>query len=278
MSKITINLSDKYNKQRQFDLITIEKLQNYVYALRDPRDKKIFYVGKGTGNRVFDHFKEAENCLKKEKTASSKVLRILDIWKNEMDVEYVIIAHGKSEEEAFVLEAATIDALNESQNGIVLNDQSGHHSTLITKDNIKTFSAQPVNPNKKYDTVFVFPIHNQLRNGVSVYDATRYWWQIKEEYTKKKNNIAVGISNSICLGAFNIKHWEYNKECEKYGFSGDEMENSELLNTNWQRIISIAKGYWQWGNYLIVSFDGKGNFKVKRGASDNNDRWIPCIN
>jgi hypothetical protein len=27
----------------------------YVYALVDPRDESIFYIGKGTGNRVAHH-------------------------------------------------------------------------------------------------------------------------------------------------------------------------------------------------------------------------------
>ena len=36
------------------------KLQYYVYALVDPRTDQIFYVGKGAGNRVFQHIAEAE--------------------------------------------------------------------------------------------------------------------------------------------------------------------------------------------------------------------------
>ena len=31
----------------------------YVYGLIDPRSKQIFYIGKGTKNRVFEHEKEA---------------------------------------------------------------------------------------------------------------------------------------------------------------------------------------------------------------------------
>ena len=33
----------------------------YVYQLIDPRNNKVFYIGKGTGNRIHEHEKEASN-------------------------------------------------------------------------------------------------------------------------------------------------------------------------------------------------------------------------
>ena len=36
---------------------TIEELGYYVYSLTDPRNNKIFYIGIGCGNRVFNHSK-----------------------------------------------------------------------------------------------------------------------------------------------------------------------------------------------------------------------------
>ena len=38
--------------EKSFKQSVIEGLKYYVYALVDPRDNRIFYVGKGTGNRV----------------------------------------------------------------------------------------------------------------------------------------------------------------------------------------------------------------------------------
>lgn len=47
------------NKEKAFKQSVIESLKSYVYVLVDPRDNRIFYVGKGTGNRVYQHVQAA---------------------------------------------------------------------------------------------------------------------------------------------------------------------------------------------------------------------------
>ena len=45
----------------EFSTLTQEKLGYYIYALTHPLSKKPFYIGKGKGNRIFDHINDAIN-------------------------------------------------------------------------------------------------------------------------------------------------------------------------------------------------------------------------
>jgi hypothetical protein len=257
------------NIWRNFDEPQIAKLGIYIYALRDPRDGKIFYVGQGTNGRLFDHFREAEDILKKGKEPSSKILRILDIWKNEEDVEWVILAHNLEGKAVNFVESAVHDALKESTNGALLNDYTPPSSSLLTKEAVLALCATQVNPNKPYDFVFLFPIQNALADGKNEYEATRGNWYVKKEY-RNKNGFAVGLNKGFSRGSFKITGW-IPTEDEKFKFEGKQY--SPLENKHWNKILQRAAGYWKRGNYLIVKFDGKGKASIIRGAGEAKD-WF----
>jgi hypothetical protein len=76
----------------------------YVYELRDPRSDDVFYVGKGKGNRIHAHEKEAERGVQ-----SPKCNVIRDIWASGLQVEKNVIARFHDEAEAYAAEKAIID-------------------------------------------------------------------------------------------------------------------------------------------------------------------------
>jgi hypothetical protein len=91
----------------------LEQIKHYVYALVDPREgrsdlNKIFYIGKGTGNRCFAHAKQelkAEELSDKQLKLDT-IRKIREEMKRSPDV--VIVAHGMEEEDAFRLESVLI--------------------------------------------------------------------------------------------------------------------------------------------------------------------------
>ena len=83
-----------------FNQRTIEALAYYVYALVDPRDNRIFYIGKGKGNRAFQHMKDSLN----EKDQSLKLDIIRSIIKEGKQVNLYILRHNLTEETAFIVE------------------------------------------------------------------------------------------------------------------------------------------------------------------------------
>ena len=78
-----------------------DALNYYVYALVNPINHMIFYIGKGKGNRVFQH---AEDALD-EDSQSLKLDTIRKIIAQGYKVEYYILRHNLIEDVAFQLES-----------------------------------------------------------------------------------------------------------------------------------------------------------------------------
>lgn len=160
-----------------FDEKTRQELKYYVYILLDPKDDIPFYVGKGIGNRVFNHM---ECALKDIDTSAAKYDKIREIIQLGHIVKHVIVRHGLSESEAFQIEATLIDTLTYCGLGLS-NLQGGHNSIekgLMTSEEImRIYNAQPldeigvdcilININKTY----------KRGNGTNpIYQATKETW------------------------------------------------------------------------------------------------------
>ncbi len=128
-----------------FDEKTQQELKSYVYMLLDPNDNKPFYVGKGNGNRVFEHMNRALSDPDISTLKYDKIREIVDVRKQ--SVQHVIVRHGLTDAEAFHVEGALIDTLIHCGLGLT-NQQGGHNSIekglMTSQEIIQKYNAYPL--------------------------------------------------------------------------------------------------------------------------------------
>ena len=97
----------------------------YVYALKDPRQKpsKPFYIGKGTGNRAWEHQANVDD--------SEKGLLIKEIRDAGFGVLHTIIADNLTEHQSLKIEAELISAFGiRSHGGLLTNKVRPNPETI----------------------------------------------------------------------------------------------------------------------------------------------------
>ena len=133
----------------------------------------------------------------------------------------------------------------------------------------KLIQGTPVNPHRKC-TVLILPIKTALQKGLSVYEATRASWRFSNNILgvlEANKALAVGVADNLAVGVFDIIAFDKIEDEVKFKFTGNELAEHELLNTDFTAIISKA-GSWKRGNYLVVKFYGNGKYKYLYGHAE----------
>lgn len=228
----------------------IEALQYYVYCLVDPRDKKIFYIGKGVGNRVFNHAADALD----ENNESLKLDTIREIHKAGLKVSYYIARHGMTEDEAYLVESVLIDMFTYGQFNLestLTNIQAGHHQWDKGVKTVEEINAlydcrdiQPksgdrlicININKTYNR----PNTDYYGKRDNIYEATRKYWNLKGERARNADYV-LAVYKGIVRAVFKPIEWHISDlkafKTDRWEFTGTEVENSPYLNTSVKEYI-----------------------------------------
>jgi hypothetical protein len=217
-----------------FSNAVTEKLGYYVYILKDPRDKTIFYIGKGTGNRVFNHIHRA---LESE-TISDKYSQINDIIRCGYHVEHYILRHNLTSDLAFEVESACIDLLGLD---ILTNEVAGHEAWergLKTVDEIiQQYDAEEVKIMERAIIININKQYKRFMTDVELYNSTRHRWKVG----KKRNEAAYAIASyrGLVREIYAIQGW---RKCDdgRYEFYGQVAMpeiRSKYLNQSVQSYI-----------------------------------------
>ncbi len=198
---------------------TIEKLGYYVYLLSDPRIDKVFYIGKGCGNRINHHLLGALEASTKE---TNKIRTIREIQSAGLKVGLTILRHGLTEKEAFEIESSMIDFIGiENLTNLVL----GHDSFSRGKMTLKNIKIEYEAPDAVFDEpIILIRINKLYRYDMSaneLYEATRKDWKVGQR--AKTIKIACTVYAGIIREVYIISEWIPSTET-----SGRLMFNGEI--------------------------------------------------
>ena len=214
----------------RFSDMTIQKLGYYLYALIDPRDNSVFYIGKGYGNRVFEHEQEKGGNEKKHK-------RINEIIAAECEVKKVIILHGisddnDSEKIAYTTEAALINMLDYLHPNELTNSVSGHHAfegAMSVEQIERIYGAEILNSNdiKKEDKVLTVKINALFDYSISeekLMDAVRGHWKVKKNCDA---NYIAGVYKGVIVAIYKINKWYSSEVMSEFYCRKEEFGNNK---------------------------------------------------
>jgi hypothetical protein len=182
-----------------------QALGYYVYALRDPRDQRVFYIGKGKGTRIASHVLEAGKDLASER---AKLKTINDIEATGWQVDLLFLRTGLDEHTAFAVEQAVIDAFAADQHDLT-NLVRGHHSGT---DGLATLPvvvarhrALPCPAIEK--PVIMVKIQKGWRPDMSdreIYEKTRGHWKVGPR-VRAEAEYCLGIAYGVVRGVYRIE-------------------------------------------------------------------------
>ncbi len=230
-----------------FSESALEQLKGfYVYALVDPRVNKVFYVGKGTGNRVFFHEKESGKSPASEK---AKLQRIREIEGDGFEVKRVIVNWGLTESEAFVAEASLINFMKLVSTDTLTNVVSGHHvhEALTVEDFEVMYGAETLRPEDIRHNIMVIKINKLYRRDMSpeeLYNAVRGHWRASLKTIRRKNiEYVFGVYNQLIVAVYKPDEWHYVHEMIDVPRLKDY--EAESLQRRKNRVYFISKDYEQ---------------------------------
>ena len=232
----TVNIINAFSNN------VIKELKTYVYRLIDPRNGNTFYVGKGRGNRVFDHIKAdvSKDVLSKsgeDDDNDPKLDTIREIHAAGLEVIHVIHRHGMDDETALTVEAALIDCypgLTNKQNGHGSNDYGVANAIELEQ----RYSLDEYDEPKDFEYIIIKTTEEQknylIENGnakseaEALYQATRRAWKLNLENagdTQKYPYVFASVKGVI-QEVYKVKEWKDASEEGRIEFEGAVADKS----------------------------------------------------
>lgn len=215
--------------KQQLSKFAREKLGHYVYALRNPLDGALFYVGKGLDDRVLAHANGVIDQVTLDKDEVVESLKndiIKSIHAAGLEVECFIVQHGlASHDHAFATESAVYGTLKMLADGLehpqfkLANKVAPPTFTEYGLRSIHRVLAQYGRP----ANCSLIP-HNTLLIKVTksgtwdpdmsrqeVWEATRGWWQLNKSRLDHIRYV-MAIPSFVIRGVWEVEPGDWREQ------------------------------------------------------------------
>jgi len=207
-----------------FTPAVIENLQYYVYLLTDPRNNRVFYVGKGTGNRIFAHLRAALGRAE----LSDKLNTIREIYADGFEPIHIILRHGLTEKEALEVEAAIIDYVNLSDlTNIVHGHDAGARGKMTIAEIMARYDAPMITIAEPAILITVNRLYRRGMTAAEIYEITRGNWVLRESRLSRIK-YAFCVYDGIVRQVYRVIRWqpaaarsESQRHKERWRFDGE---------------------------------------------------------
>lgn len=218
---------------KEFSNAVCERIGYYVYILKDPRNDVIFYVGKGKGNRIFQHIQ----CALERETENHKYNLIREIIDAGKEVEHFILRHGLEEKLAFEIESTIIDLLGIEN---LTNSVKGHDTWergLKTVDEVfQHYDAKAVTFEEPCIIININRLYTRGISAQKLYDSTRASWIVGIKRDRAK--YAIASYRGLVREVYEIEKWQPNgKRWEFIGKIADDSIRDKYLNQSLENYI-----------------------------------------
>jgi hypothetical protein len=224
------------------------RLGYYVYLYLDPRNRRVFYVGKGQGQRVLAHLSEVNE--------SRKVKKLRELQAAGLEPRLDILAHGlPNEEAAFRVEAAAIDLLGlDRLTNKVRGIRSLQTGRMPLRDVVAYYGAKRV---KVVDPALLIRINRLYRHGMTddeLYEATRGVWRVGAR--RLSATYAMAVFEGVVREVYRIHTWH------KAGTTPYSSRSRKDVRApgRWEFLGSLAPGHVRarYRNRLVASYFKQG--------------------
>lgn len=177
-----------------------EHLKHYVYVYLHPEHRRVVYIGRGTGNRVWDHLYEADNIRLREVIETYGV--------DQVRPHIYIVRSCLTEKEAEVAEAACIDLallLGHDPANAVRGSGAVDNGLTSLDELVLRFTPEPLVAHHRLVTFNLRQAYRYDIHPEELYEYTRGVWIINPE--GKGLEFALAVFDGIVREVYEIEAW-----------------------------------------------------------------------